>query len=177
MLDRLKRTEKELTDLLRSIVILIDTREKKNEHITSYFDKYDVPHKRMALPCGDYSFMLPENPELKIPHDLYFYNDIIIERKGSAEELSGNFSNGRMNFNDEFSRARAKKRYLMIESCSYDDIVRGNYHTDYGRKSFLASLHSFNQKYNLEIFFLPDKSLSPVYIYCTLQSYLRYLVK
>jgi len=158
-------------------VILVDTREKKNENILSYFDKHKIPYEKIALPCGDYSFKLPENKELGISRSKYFYDEIFIEKKNSAEELSGNFAQTRTRFEEEFATAKAKKKYLMIENCNYLDIVNGNYNTQYNSKSYLGSLHSFNHKYDLEIVFMPDNSYSPIFIYGTFQYYLRNLVK
>lgn len=179
MLNRRKYTDSEMNTLLKSMVVLVDTREHsgKNDHILDYFDKHKIAYKKMALPALDYSLMLPANPELNVPSDLYFYNDIAIERKANAEELSGNFSQNRERFNDEFSRARCKRRYLIVENCNYSDIVDNKYNTQYSSKSYLASLHSFNMKYDLQIVFMPDKSYTPIFIIGTLQYYLRYLLK
>ena len=58
MLEKFKYTESELKKLLDNMVILIDTREKKNDHITNYFDKHDIKYENKALTCGDYSFYL-----------------------------------------------------------------------------------------------------------------------
>ena len=78
-------------------------------------------------------------------------NDIIIERKASLEELSGNFTTGRTRFEEEFATSKAKKKYLLIENATYSDIIEGNYNTQYNKNSFAATLHSFNHKYNLEV--------------------------
>lgn len=177
MLNRKKYTDKELEQLLKSMVILIDSREKVNKHITDWFDKKKVPYKTMCLPSFDYSFMLPKNEELDIEFDQIFWNDCAIERKGSLEELSGNFSQGRNNFNDEFSRSRCKRKHLLIENGSYHDILTGNYNTKYNSKSYLGSLHSFETKYDLHVRFMPDKEESATYILATFQYYLRYLLK
>ena len=37
-----KYTDSEERELLDSIVILVDTREKVNDHITDYFDKHHI---------------------------------------------------------------------------------------------------------------------------------------
>ena len=177
MLDRRKYTDKEMDALLKSMVVLIDKREKVNNHITDWFDKKKLPYTKMTLPSFDYSFMLPKNEDLGITHDQLFYNDCGIERKNSLEELSGNFSQGRVAFNDEFSRSRCKNKHLLIEGANYQDIVSGNYNTQYNSKSFLGSLHSFKTKYDLNIMFMPDKQCSATYILATFQYYLRFLVK
>jgi hypothetical protein len=54
-------TKTELNQLLKSMVVLIDTREKKADHIIKYLNKSNVPHKSKALDYGDYSLMLPAN--------------------------------------------------------------------------------------------------------------------
>ena len=74
-------TKSEQQILLNSIKILIDTREKNNKHITDYLDRKEVKYKSKKLEFGDYSFMLPQNKELGIMKDIYFNNEIYIERK------------------------------------------------------------------------------------------------
>ena len=49
MLERLKYSEEEQKRLMKSMVVLIDSREKKNQHITDYFDKHKIPYKVVAL--------------------------------------------------------------------------------------------------------------------------------
>lgn len=177
MLDRQKYTDSEIEKILKSMVILVDSREKSADHILSYFDKHDIQHKKMGLPCGDYSFMLPASSEFGIPRDKYFHNDIFIERKNSAEELSGCFSQTRSRFEEEFAVAQAGTRYLMVENCDYSTIVTGQYRTEYGSKSFVGSLHSFNVRYGLQIIFMPDPGFSPIFIAGTFHYYLRNLLK
>lgn len=159
------------------MVILVDSREKSQQHLLDYWDKHKIEYETIALPSGDYSFMLKAVPDLGIESEQYFYNDIILERKNSLEELSGCFAHTRERFNDEWSRCYAKRKYLLIENATYKDLVNGNYDTKYSSKSYLGSLHSFNAKYGLEVIFMPDKSFSPIYILATFQYYLRYLVK
>lgn len=177
MLNRRKYTDTEIPKILKNIIILIDSREKENAHITEYFDKHKIKYEIMALPSGDYSFALDAMPEYDLPYKLYFHNDLLIERKMSLEELSGCFSQTRERFNHEWSRCHAKRRYLLIENATYEDLVNGNYRTQYNSRSFLGSLHSFNAKYGLETVFMKNKNLSPVFILATCQYYLRYLIK
>ncbi len=76
-----KYTDKEMEELISSIVILIDTREKVNSHITDYFDRKGIPYKKKALDYGDYSFMIPANEKLSIPRDLYFNTTCVMKEK------------------------------------------------------------------------------------------------
>lgn len=173
ILGRYKYTQTEEKELLSSIVILVDTREKVNDHIIEYFDKYKIPYKKKALDQGDYSFYLPQNEVLGINRDTYFDKEIFVERKANLEELSNNLSNDRARFEEELSIAKANTKYLLIENANYSDVVSGNYGTQYNKKSYLASLHSFNHKYNLQIVFMPDNKYTPVFIYGVMQYYLR----
>ena len=177
MLDRNKYTDTEIDKIIKSMTIITDSREQKNDHIISYLDRHKVSHTKIGMPCGDYSFMLPENSELGITRDKYFYDEIFIERKNSAEELSGCFTRTRTRFEEEFSLSKANKKYLLIEGCNYFDIVEGKYNTDYGSKSFMASIHTFNSRYGLEIIFMPNPKYSAVFILGTMQYYLRNLLK
>ena len=90
-----KYTDKELDEILSTIEVLIDTREQENNHIVEYFKKQNIKYRQCTLKFGDYSFMIPANNELGIVRDLYFTDVITIERKGSLEELSGNFTKDR----------------------------------------------------------------------------------
>ena len=167
-------SEKKL--LLNSIGILIDTREKKNEHIVEYLDTHNIPHEKRALESGDYSFYLPENKELGIDKTMYFSNEIFVERKANLDELAGNLTRNRTRFEEEFSISLAKRRYLIIENANYHDIVDGSYSSNYNKKSFVGSLHSFNIKYNVQIIFMPDNRYTGSYILGIFRYYLKNLM-
>lgn len=159
------------------MVIIVDTREKKNQHITDYFDKHKIAYEKRALNCGDYSFYVKSNSNLAIPRDIYFDNQIYVERKANLDELAINFTKERKRFEEEFAISNAKVKYLIIESANYSDIVKNNYRSAYNSKSYLGSIHSFNHKYNLQIVFMPDRSYTPVYILGVFQYYLKNLIK
>ena len=177
MIEKYKYTEQEQKELINSMVVIVDTREKKNEHITDYFDKHNIAYERKALSCGDYSFYLKKNDQLSIPRPIYFDKSIIIERKSSLEELSNNLTSGRARFEEEFSISPAHKKYLLIENANYFDVVNGNYNSKYNSKSFLGSLHSFNHKFDLEVVFMPNNNYTAIYILGVFQYYLKNLIK
>lgn len=172
MLNKYKYTDKEKDELVNSMIILIDTREKNADHITDAFDKAKIAYKKKALDYGDYSFLLPANDKLSIPRDLLFSNEVVVERKGSLEEISGNLTNGRDRFEKELCLA-PKTKVLLIENANYSDVATGNYQTQYNKKSFLASLHSFWFKYNTPIMFMPDNRYSALFI----KKYFEYYLK
>lgn len=171
-----KYTDKELTEILNSIVILTDTREKCQNHILDWFDKKKIAHKKMKLPFGDYSFYLPKNEKYGITRDLYFYKDISIERKGSLEELAGNFAQQRDRIEKEFSLYKGKMT-LLIENGTYKDVALGNYNTKYNSKSYVSTLHSFSHRYNFDFIFLEDNIPTGHFIYNNFKCYLRNLIK
>lgn len=176
MISCFKYTDKEIDELIESMVILIDTREQCNSHITESFDKNKIRYKKKGLEYGDYSFMIPQNEKLAIPRDLYFDRKICIERKGSLEEISGNLTKDRSRLEKELSLA-PKTKVLLIENGSYADIATGNYNTQYAKKSFLASLHSFWFKYNIPVFFMPDKRFSALFMKKYFEYYFKNYIK
>lgn len=146
MLSKYKYTDKEIEELIKSIVILVDTREKQNSHLIEYWDKKGILYKKKSLDYGDYSFYIPQNEELNIPRDIYFDKEIVVERKASLEEISNNLTKERDRFEKELCLA-PKTKVLLIENANYSDIATGNYNTQYNKKSFWASIHSFWFKY------------------------------
>ena len=52
-------TPKEFDKLMTEhFVILVDTQEKVNKHITDYFDEHKIMWKSKALQTGDYSLLV-----------------------------------------------------------------------------------------------------------------------
>lgn len=177
ILFRYKYTDTELKELLKSITVVIDTREKQNSHIIGYFEKKNIPFISKALSNADYTFLLPKNEKLGVQRDIWFDRDIIFERKASLEELSGNLTKNRARFEEELATAPALDKYLIIENANYSDIITGNYKTEYSPKSYLGTIHSFNHRYGLQIVFMPDKQYTPIFLYGTMQYYLREILK
>lgn len=171
-----KFTDSQKQKILKSIIFLVDTREKANSHITKdYFDKHKIPYKDdKKLPYGDYSFMIPKNEELGIMTDITFENEIAIERKGSLDELAGNFTKGRDRIEKEFAMSKAKL-YLVIEG-KYHDICTQNYRSKYDKRSFMATLHTFYERYNVPFVFVEKEDIGK-FIYCTMYYYLRELLE
>ncbi len=172
MLDLYKYTDKEKNELIKSMVILVDTREKSNAKILEFWDKKGIKYKSKKLDTCDYSFMIPKNESLNIPRDIYFDKKVCIERKGSLEEISGNMTNGRDRFEKELSLA-PKEKILMIENASLNDIIDGNYDTKYNKKSFMAGLLTFYFRYDLPIFFMPSTEYSGIFIRLYFEYYLK----
>lgn len=163
--------DKEIKQIIKSMVILVDTREKINSHLKMYFKSNKINFIDFKLDYGDYSFMIPKNESLDILEDIYFTDEIAIERKANAEEISNNFAKGRERFHKEFERSKGVLR-LLIEDSSYSNISNGEYNTKFPKESFIGSLHSFQEKYNCPFFFT-DKQHSGEYIYNSFKYYLK----
>jgi len=165
-------TKSELEQLLKSIVVLIDTREQQNKHIKDYFDQRNIQYKEEKLDYGDYSFILPANKDMGIAKNISFKDKIVVERKASLEELSGNLTQRRSEFENELLRASKSKLYLLIEQGTYADILHHRYNTKYDPKAFVAALKTYETRYNLDINYIGCGSAGN-FIYNTFYYFLR----
>jgi hypothetical protein len=176
MINNYHYTDKETKEILKSLVILCDSRENKNYHILEWFDKKSIAHIEHTLNFGDYSFMLPAGLVDDSRRNIYFDHQIIIERKASLEELSNNLSHDRQRFEDEFLRSGNCRKILMIESGSFDDILLNRYKTGLNPASYFGSLLTFSQRYGLETVFISPENAGR-FIYSTMYYYLREIIK
>lgn len=175
MLDCYKYTDKEKQEIINSMVVLVDTREKNNQTLLDIWDKKGLKYKKKKLDYGDYSVMIPKNDKLNIPRDIYFDQKIVVERKGSLSEISGNLTNGR----DRLEKALALSpvhKVMLIENGSFEDIANGNYDTQYNKKSFLASLFTFQFRYDMPIVYVSEQKYTALYIRMYFEYYLKTLI-
>ena len=157
-------TDTEVKKLLDSMVILVDTRENANSHITDYLSKKKIPYEVRKLDSADYSCKIPKNDELGINRDIYFTDSILVERKASLDELAGNLTKDRTRFESELLRAKGANIALMVENATYADLVMGRYRSEYNAKSFVATLATYSARYGLDVNFVP-KELAGNWIY------------
>jgi len=167
-------TEKELKTLLSSMVILIDTREQQNDHVLSYLEKKKIRIMSKKVDTGDYSAIIPKNEELGIMRDVYI--PAAIERKNSIDELAASIKD-RSRFENELIRSQNVRFSIMVEDPNgYENIITGNYQSQYEPKSLLASLKSFEARYNFAAVFIPKKAAGN-YIYHHLYYNARNILK
>ena len=164
--------DKEIKELLGSMVVLVDTREQENTHILSYFDQKKIPYEVRKLNFGDYSIELPQNEALGLTRDIYFDDSVVVERKGSLSELAGNLTKERTRFESELLRAKGANISLLVENATYSDMVMGKYRSDYNPKSFVATLATYRVRYGLDVAFV-EKEFAGNWIYHRLYYALR----
>lgn len=158
------------------MVILIDSREKKNQHILEYLKKQGIPYQITKLDFGDYSFMIPASAAGTA---LYFHQDICVERKATLEELSGNFAQKRQQFETEFLKAGncGAKLYLMVEDPGgYMSIIHHTYKTELSPIAYMASLKTWESRFGCHVQFI-DRQYSGYFIVSTFQYFAREALK
>jgi len=158
------------------MVILVDTREQSNQLILDYFDKKKIAHKSKKLDYGDYSFVLPADADMGIIKPLMFDDEVVIERKGSLTELSGNLTKDRERFEKELIRKKDAKFLLMIEDGSWEKIDAGDYRSKYNPKSFKATLNKYISAYNISVNFRV-KEMAGEFIFGVFYYHLREVLK
>lgn len=149
-------TDKELAGALKSLTVIVDSREQSTKP-QKYFESKGIPYVIRKLDTGDYSAMLG---------DMTFEHDIFIERKNSLTEICGNFGNERERFAREFTRAKADnaKPFLLIENDSVNDVFLGNYRSKLPPKSLWGSLCTWMTRYNTTVMFCsPDNTGRIIY--------------
>jgi len=139
-------TEKEINGILKKLVIIVDTREQANDHITEWLDKSKIPYKSQKMDYGDYGCYLPLGSFDGQMRDIYFTDEIVIERKFCIDELASNLKDNKTNINDITAEVRELfgEKYLA-------KVLK----TDYNRmKQELTSIN----KYGIEFYiFMEDK--------------------
>lgn len=167
-------TDKEIKELLSSIVILVDTREQQNIHITDYLEARKIQFVKRKLDCGDYGVYLPANPDLGIMRDMHF--PISIERKNSVDELASTIKE-RTRFENELIRSRRSSFMLLVEDeKGYENIIRGRYRSEYNAKALLASLKAFEARYGFQSVFI-SPSMTGNYIYHHFYYHIREMLR
>lgn len=157
------------THLLKSAVVLIDTREQENKHIIDYFEKKKIAYKNVKLDFGDYTLMLPKNEEYGIMQDLQL--DFAVERKHKLDELSNNFAQDRNRIEEELWRGNGRIAFI-IEDGSIDQLLAHDYRSEYNEKAFLGTMISFAHRYNVSFNFVSKEKTAQV-IYAMLYYKLR----
>lgn len=159
-----KYTDKEIDAIMKTLTIVMDTREQQSKHITDYLHQKEISLKIQKVDHGDYGCLIPKNDELGIPRDIYLNS--FVERKAHMDEITGNLQKDtRSAFENELIRSQGSRFVLIVEDKdAYVKMIKGDYRSKYNPLALLGTLNTFKAKYNFEIVYL-DKSLSGNWIY------------
>lgn len=165
-----KWNDAEIEQSLKTIVILVDTREKRWEHIRAALDGLGCPYSSQKLDFGDYSYRYtrPDGTEIDCR------DRISIERKASLDEICGNFTYGRERFEREFQRAKAKgaEVHLLIEDANWGKIKNHMYLSRLHPAALQGNLLSWVFRYDLRLWF-NTTALAGEFIYRLFRYHLR----
>ena len=142
-------TGPDIENCLRTITLLVDTREQPSERAKKRYKHFPCPYRRQKLDYGDYSaeFTLPDGTVTRI--------SAAVERKMSLEELSGCLTHDRDRFRREFERAKqdGASVYLLVENATWENLINGKYRTKFNSNAFLASVTAWIARYDLKPIF------------------------
>lgn len=123
--------------------IIVDTREQ-DLHILKRLESMGIQYVRRKLDHGDYSFEVG---------DISYEHKIVVERKGSLDEIIGNFTKGRDRFRKEFERSKGCRVILMVEA-TMKQIETGQYRSRMNPRDLKSFLNTWCNKFQLELKFI-----------------------
>lgn len=93
-------------EFMKSVTVIYDTREQKNEHILTALSGMGVMTEAHKLDFGDYSFRTGDRD---------FSMSCVIERKANVDEIYGNIMGDRERIEKEFySAAQLSKQFTLV---------------------------------------------------------------
>jgi len=191
-------TDKEIEELLNKMVVLVDTREQANDHVVEWLAKSKKNFKIKKLDYGDYSAMLPSGSFKGQTRDIYFTNDLAIERKFCIDELAMNLKDNKTNINEitaeiiellgekylqkvlktDYNRLKCEfanmnryeiEFYILLEDKNFDENIRkGKYRSKYKPASLYKRLKGLESEFHTRIRPI-DKEFMGSEIYNTLR--------
>lgn len=175
-----KFKDKEIKKVLDNLTICVDSREQANQHIIDFFNKKKIPYVVEKLPFGDYSCKIPAGSFEYQGRDIYFNNDIVIERKNSIDEIAGNLKEDAARLKKELAHMNMHdiKYFFFVEDKDFHENLRnGNYRSQYDPFTLMQRIKKgIEAEYNTVI--VPvDKKCMGSEIYYTLQAYVYNLFK
>lgn len=167
--------KKELEKIMKELIILIDTREKNFEGAIKYFENNNIKYELAGIRYGDYSAKLPKGIISGIDREIYFTDDIVIEKKGSIDELCENLKDKAPRLSKEFAHLNmyGTRFYVFIDDENFfDNLYTGNYKSKYNSKALRGSLKEILVRYGTQIVPIPEK-----YFYAEVYSTIHHEVK
>lgn len=143
-------TPVEVEQALRTMTILVDTREQNTPALHRRLRQMNCPYERCKLSYGDYS------AKCKLPEvELNLSSAAVVERKMHFGELCQCFCRGRERFKREFERAEADgaKIYLLVEDATWESAYAGNYRSQMCPTALVASMTAWLARYRCQLLF------------------------
>lgn len=146
-------TNFEIEDCLKSLQIIVDTREQPSKRAQSRYESFGCPYRRQTMDFGDYTY------NFKLPSGKWLYDenttvqgDVIIERKADLTELSQCFCQSRERFEREFKKAleHGSSCYLLVEDATWENLINGKYRTKFNPQAYFASMTAWMVRYNIK---------------------------
>lgn len=135
---RYKFTDAEIKKIQDNLTVIVDSREQRNEHILSYFNRMKIPYRVMKNDFGDYSCYIPARTIDRFTSDIYFDREIAIERKASIDEIAGNLKADAARLTKELAHMNkySIKYFVFLEDANYyENLIEGNYASQYDPKT------------------------------------------
>jgi ERCC4-type nuclease len=111
---------------IKSMRVIVDSREQENSHIIEYFNQKKIPFVKRKLEFADYSCEINSKLlGLQVEAEwLSFENHVVVERKNSIDEIAACVGSDRDRFEAEFKRVKAAgaKCVLLLEKFSFDHL-------------------------------------------------------
>ena len=132
---------------------IIDSREKKYDHIKAYFEKHGIEYEIRKLDVGDYQ--IEEKPQISV------------DRKRNLQELSKNLMNAKdhSRFWKEVRRAREHKIKLFVlvehggQIKSIEDVTKWtDKYSGVSGRSLANEIYRVHIAYNVEFLFCDKRS-------------------
>ena len=164
----------EIDRMLRSMVILYDTREHETQALRDRLAGFSCPAERRKLDYGDYSVQYTDLGGNIVPLD----HVMSVERKMSLDELCACYTSGRERFRREFERARldGAKIHMIVENATYEKMFGGNYRSRLNPNALTASHLAWAERYRIQLHFCrPETTGKLIYkiLYYGLKVYLE----
>lgn len=138
-------TDGEKAKIIDDMVVVVDTREKKNENILTFLEENGIVYVVRKLDTADYSAEFPNYPE--------FNERVLVEKKNSLDEICSNFTKHRDRFKREFERVGDREIHLVMENATWKKLLNGKYRSKLHPNALMASILTWSIRYNTKMWF------------------------